>query len=394
MAAELNIVTTLLKLIIIIIGAKVAGWLFDKIKQPPVLGELMVGILLGPSLFNFIIPGKEPVLSFIAEIGAILLLFIVGLESNLYQLVKVGLDSTLVACIGVVVPFALGFLYFYFSGYTPLLSIFVGATLTATSVGVTTRVLSDMKKVKANESRIIIGAAVIDDILGLIILAVVVGVAAKGAVSIFEITKISFISLAFLAASIFVGIKFVPLFNKLANKLDARRTYVISAFSFAVIFGIAANSVGLATIVGAFAAGLILERTENKQHYEQRMKPIADLFVPVFFVMTGIAMDVHSLFNIKILILTAVVFVIAVIGKIVAGIGVIKTKANRLIVGLGMIPRGEVGLIFASYGLSHSIFTSDVYSSLIVVIMLSTLCIPSILSFVKNKFTIPEGESA
>src|SRR3989338_46454 len=377
----------LLKVVTIVLLAKAAGWLFDKMKQPPVLGEILVGMLLGPSLVGLIAPDNERILHFLAEIGAILLLFLVGLESNLYQMLKTGLDATLVAIAGVVIPMALGFLFFYFTGHSILISIFIGATLTATSVGVTARVLADMGKVKTNEGKVVIGAAVVDDVLGLIILAVVVGIAATGTFSLFQVAKTTVISLVFLVGSIFIGIKFLPFLNKVANKLDTRRTYVVSAFSFAVLLGLAALSVGLATIVGAFAAGLILERTENKHHYEQKIKPVADLFVPIFFIMAGASMDIRLLFKLQTLIITILVLIIALISKVVAGLAVIKTKVSRLIVGIGMIPRGEVGLIFASYGLSNAIFSTQIYSELVVVIMLTTLIAPPLLSLTKKRFT-------
>lgn len=367
----------LVKLVIIIVLARLAGYFAEKLKQPAVLGELIAGVLLGPSLFN-LVHETDPVLKFLSEIGVIILLFLVGLESNIYQLLKVGRASFLVACIGVIVPFILGYFYFIYTGYSTFVALLVGGTLTATSVGITMRVLSELGKTNSEEGRIILGAAVIDDVIGLIVLAVIVGIIGSGHVSLFSVFKLSAYSIAFLVGSIYIGIKFVPRIYQIVHKLELEKTFVISAFIFALVLAVIANWIGLATIVGSFAAGLILERSEHKAHFEEKMKPVADLFVPVFFVMAGAVMDVRLL-DMKILLPIIILTVIAIISKIFAGIGAYGTKANKFHVGLGMIPRGEVGLIFATYGLTYKIFTNEVYSVLVIVIMLTTFITPPLL---------------
>ncbi|MBS3098570.1 cation:proton antiporter [Candidatus Woesearchaeota archaeon] len=368
----------LIKLVIIILAARLFGYLAEKIKQPAVLGELIAGVLLGPSLFN-IVHESDPVLNFLSNIGVIILLFIVGLESNIYHLLKVGRASFTVACIGVVVPFFLGYFYFIFNGYPMTVAMLVGGTLTATSVGITMRVLSELGKTSSEEGKIILGAAVIDDVLGLIVLAVVIGIVTSGHVSLFNVFKLSAYSILFLVGSIYLGIKFVPVIYKIVHKLELEKTFVISAFVFALALAIIANWIGLATIVGSFAAGLILERTEHKEHFQERMKPVADLFVPIFFVMAGALMNV-KLFNLEILLPILTLTVIAIVGKIVAGIGAYGTKASKFQIGLGMIPRGEVGLIFATYGLTYKIVSNELYSILVIIIMLTTFVTPPLLA--------------
>ena len=370
----------LIKLVIIILAARLFGYLAEKIKQPVVLGELIAGVLLGPSLFNILHEG-DPVLDFLSAIGVIILLFIIGLESNIYQLLKVGRASFLVACIGVIVPFVLGYFYFIFNGYPVAVAMLVGGTLTATSVGITTRVLSELGKTNSEEGRIILGAAVIDDVIGLIVLAVVVGIVVAGHVSLFDVFKLSSYSILFLAGSIYLGIKFVPAIYKIVHKLELEKTFVISAFVFALVLAVIANWIGLATIVGSFAAGLILERTEHKENFQQKMKPVADLFVPIFFVMAGAVMNVHTLLDVKILLPILILTVIAIIGKIVAGMGAYGTKANKFQIGLGMIPRGEVGIIFATFGLANKIIEPSLYALLVVVIMLTTFIAPPLLTW-------------
>jgi Kef-type K+ transport system membrane component KefB len=371
----------LLELLIIIILAKIAGWLFHKINQSAVLGELMVGLILGPSLFNILNPETAEIFIFLAEFGVILLLFEVGLESNIYKLLKVGVASTLVALVGVVLPFLLGYFYYIYLGQTSLIALFIGATLTATSVGITMRIFAEKKKINTNEGKIILGAAIIDDVIGLIILSVLVGIIEAGKVSLFNIGKISVLSIVFLAGSIFIGIKFAPYLLKLTEKFQVKRTYAITAIIFAFGLAYIANSIGLATIVGAFAAGLILEVREDKDHIREKIKPLVDIFVPIFFVHAGMLMDVRTLFDAKIIVPILVLFVIAVIGKIVSGWAAIKVQARKLVIGIGMVPRGEVGIIFATFGLTNNIIDSSLYALIVVVIMLTTFIAPPLLTW-------------
>jgi len=395
--------TVFLDLIVVLLVARIGGWLAEKIGQPSVLGELLVGLILGPSLLGLINPFAEgenikmvfEILTFLGEIGIMLLLFQVGLESNIYKLLKCGVTSLLVACIGVAVPVVAGFAFcFVFLKYSFAVSLFIGATLAATSVGITMRVLRDIRKINSEEGRIILGAAVIDDVIGLVLLSVMVDLVGTSAVTLSEVVIGAFIktvvAVLFLATSIWAGIKFSPYIFKIVHKFKMNRTFVVSAFIFMLAYGYAANAIGLAAIVGAFAAGLIFERLEDKEHFEDRIKPVANIFVPVFFVMAGVYMDIYAFGDLSNIILIAVLLTIAVVGKIVAGIGAIRSKAYKLAVGIGMIPRGEVGLIFASYGLAGGLFNNDIYSILVTVIMLTTFVTPYfIVRSMKN--VKPEG---
>ena len=371
----------LLKFLIIIISAKIAGWVFHRFKQSAVLGELIAGMFLGASLFNIITPEVKEIFTFLAEFGVIILLFEVGLESNIYKLIKVGLASTLVAFVGVILPFFMGFFLFKMLGYSTLISLFVGATLTATSVGVTMRIFSEKNAIDSNEGKVILGAAVIDDVLGLIILSVLAGIVEFGKVSLLNIGKISLFSVLFLAGSIYLGIKIAPYLLKLGRKLEVKRTYAMTAIVFAFGLAYIANWIGLATIVGAFAAGLILETREDKDHIKERIRPLADVFVPIFFVNAGMLMDVKTLADTAILGPLLILFFIAVLGKILAGFAALKVKAKKLVIGLGMIPRGEVGIIFAAFGLTNKIIETSLYALLAVVIMLTTFIAPPLLTW-------------
>src|SRR3989338_669609 len=376
----------LVRIVIILIAAKIGGYIAEKLKQPSVLGELAAGIILGPSLFNFINP-YEPdsafqLLHFLGEIGVILLLFQIGLESNIHQLLKAGLTSTLVATIGVAVPVALGFAYSMYAiadiGFNG--AFLIGATLAATSVGITMRVLSEIKKVNSHEGKIILGAAVIDDIIGLVILSVVAGLVSGAGQSIpLVVSKTILFSVIFLIASIWLGIRYLPKMYTITRPLKINRTFVFSSFVVMMFFAAVADVIGLATIVGAFAAGLIFERLEEKEHFQAKIQPMAHIFVPIFFVVAGLYLDAKALFLPGMLPLVFALTIIAVVGKLVSGFGAIGTKTSKLAIGIGMIPRGEVGLIFSAFGLAASLITKDIYSALVLVIMITTIVTPPFL---------------
>ncbi len=372
-------ISTLIIIIIVLILAKLFGELFEKFGQSAVLGELTVGLILGPSLFNILIPSENIVFSFLAEIGVILLLFEVGLQSNLYKMLKVGFPSLMVAIIGVILPVTFGYIYFAIGGYASSIAIFVGATLAATSVGITMRVLSDIKKLNTQEGKIILGAAVIDDVLGLIILSMITSFVELQKVSFFALGKITFLSILFLVITTWVGIKYAPWFFKKIAKMEVKGSIIAFAFALSLILAVAANYVGLATVIGAFAAGLILERTEQKKHISIKIQPVCELFVPLFFVAAGAYMDIKVFSDTSKILIVLSLLAIAIVGKVLAGFGAIGTKANKLAIGIGMIPRGEVGLIFATYGLKTGIVGTYLYSVLAAVIILTTFITPPLL---------------
>lgn len=405
----------LIALALIFIFSKVFGELAERIKQPSVLGELVAGVILGGSVLALVpsTPGVAGYDTFhlLAEVGVAILLFEIGLETDLKDLLKVGISSALVAVVGVVVPFALGFasvLAFEEFGLMGdidpsmmvLIAITAGATLTATSVGITARVLSDMNRLQTGEARIVLGAAVIDDVLGLIILGVVTGLieasesGASGAgVSAAGVGIIFLKAFGFLIAAILLGnLVSKKLFN-LVQLMRVRGVLLLGALAFAFIFSFLSAVVGLAPIVGAFAAGLVLANTNQYRIIEERIKPVSDVFTPIFFIMVGAAVDVRVFNpfvekNIPILMIALILFVVAVIGKYVAGFAVFQKGINRNVIGFGMIPRGEVGLIFAQVGLTYGVFTSELFSAVTVMVMLTTFIAPPLL---KIAFSGKEG---
>ncbi|HSG99767.1 MAG TPA: cation:proton antiporter [candidate division Zixibacteria bacterium] len=410
-AAEVSDV--LLGLIVILLAAKLGGDLLERIKQPAVLGELVIGIVLG-NLTLLGIDGFEHykhsvTLEVLAEIGILILLFEVGLESSIREMMSVGLTSFLVAIVGVVAPFFLGFAVsaWFFPQYGLMVDLFIGATLCATSVGITARVLKDINKSRSKEAKIILGAAVIDDILGLVILAVIMGIIQAqdrgGEVSGLDILKVCVKSIGFVFGALALGVWLSPKIFFVAKNMRVSGVLLTVALLFCFALAWAAAQMGLAAIVGAFAAGLILEDIHyqvypNFKDYtiDDLVAPIATFLVPIFFVRMGMLVSVEHLGNVSVLAFAGALTVAAFIGKQVCGLVVKDKTVNRLAVGLGMVPRGEVGLIFAGIGASMTlagepVISPAVYSAVVIMVMVTTLVTPPALQWSLQRTDSPGG---
>jgi len=377
-----------LSLVIIIAAAKLLGELSERIGQPAVLGELIGGVLIGPHAFGWV--NDSEVIRLLAEVGAVLLLFEVGLESDLDEFLKVGTSALIVAVVGVTLPLAVGWaaaLVLTLGGFVPL---FIGATLTATSVGITARVMNDLDQIQSNEARVVLGAAVIDDVLGLIVLATVAGIVATGKLQIGSALATAALAIVFLVGAILIGIPVAPYALQVAHRMKTRGAMIAAALVFCLFLAWAAEELKLAAIVGAFAAGLVLAKTEHSAHIATRVRPIADIFVPIFFVWLGFAVD-PAVFNpwahggLRTLFVVAVLLLVALLTKWAAGYAARQPGLNRLVVGIGMIPRGEVGLIFASFGLARGIIGLDLYAALVAVILLTTVITPPLLKLTMGR---------
>jgi len=402
-------------LIAILISAKVFGELAERRGQPAVLGELVAGVLLGASVLGVIPASGElyDIVHVLAEIGVVLLLFEIGLETDLKEMFRVGPTAARVALIGVFLPFLLGFLYWYLAnpsiGIHPegisftVVAIFVGATLTATSVGITARVLSDLNRMHTPEARIVIGAAVIDDVLGIVILAVVSGMAGGAALGVLSVSRIFLFAVGFLVLAVVLGTRFAPAIFDFVDRMRVRGVLLVAAFCFALAIAALADLAGSAMIIGAFAAGLVLSSTNQFDAVVERVEPVADIFTPIFFVAVGAPVNVRLFipgtedFDLGVLLVGLILTVIAIIGKLVAGLGVRRPDTSRLLVGVGMVPRGEVGLIFASIGLTAGILSSSVYSAILIMVILSTFIVPPALKVLfarKPQDSAPDAISA
>jgi Kef-type K+ transport system membrane component KefB len=380
----------LFDLLVIFVAAKVLGRLAQAIGQPTVLGELVGGVVVGASVLGLVDP-KVEVLHLLAEVGVLILLFEIGLESDLDDLLRVGWQSTMVGLVGIVVPFGLGYLLMSLLGFGGISAVFIGATLTATSIGITARVLTDLGKMHTAAARIIIGAAVIDDVLGLVILSVVQGLAATGEVSLPGVARTTVLALGFLVVAMLVGRATAPRLLRIVRQVDVRGELLLFAVGFAMLFALTAHAVGSATIIGAFAAGLVLAETEDRHPIEERVKPVADFFVPIFFVTIGAAVDV-GVFNPfdparrAVVGVAGLLIAAAIVGKLASGLAVKPVEPRqRLAVGIGMIPRGEVGLVFASVGRTAGVVTPDMYAAVVAMVIVTTFLAPPLLKLVFSR---------
>jgi len=373
--------SVLLPIALMLAFAKLGGELCERyLKQPAVLAEIVVGVLLGGSFLGWV-NGNNITLQEIAEVGAVLLLFEVGLESDIDELFKVGKEALWVAIVGVIAPFVLGYLVAHSMGLPSIESIFVGATLTATSVGITARVFSDLRTLHTREAKIVLGAAVADDVIGLVILAAVSGLAATKTISIASVSKTTGIALLFLVGAVVLGLKATPLLLKWARAMKTRAAVSSAAVVLCLLTAVVAQFSGLAPIVGAFACGLVLAKTEDKVHFDEKVRSIADLFVPVFFVMMGARMNLQSLTP-QTIGVGALLLIVAIVGKVIAGLSLPSKRIGRWIIAVGMIPRGEVGLIFASIGLSTKVINEGLYASIVFVVIVTTFMTPPLLKLV------------
>jgi len=394
-------------LIAILVFAKIFGEGAERIGQPAVLGELVAGLVLGGSALGWVPTdgAMGEMIHLLAEVGVAILLFEIGLETDLKEMFRVGVASASVATVGVFLPFLLGFVYWFIAdpsiGVHPegislsMVAIFVGATLTATSVGITARVLTDLRLMHRAESRIIIGAAVIDDVLGLVILAVVSGLAGGATVTVLGVSRTFVVAVGFLVVAVIIGNYVAPKLFTLIDRMSVRGVLLVSAFSFALLFAALADKAGSAMIIGSFAAGIVLSSTNQFDLIVERIEPVADVFTPIFFVSVGAAVNVHlfnpfsDVFNAGVITVGAILFVIAVVGKVLAGyvVGWGSEKLNRLAIGVGMIPRGEVGLIFADIGRRAGILSAETFSAILIMVIMTTFVAPPLLKV----FFRPEG---
>jgi len=408
----------LLSLVVIYLASKLGAEAAKRFDLPPVLGELVAGVIVGVSALHLIIfpesglsasdsavmtvlqwinhlspaaltsvfESQSEVISVLAELGVIILLFEIGLESDLRQLKEVGTQAVIVACVGVAVPFAAGTVGLMMLFNVPAIpAIFAGAALTATSIGITSKVLSEIGQLKSKEGQIIVGAAVIDDVLGIIVLAVVASLAKTGEIDVTNVIYLIVSATAFLLGSILLGGIFNKTFVAIVEKLKTRGNVVMPAFIFAFFMAFLGNAIHLEAILGAFAAGLVLDETDVRKELDELVKPIADLLVPIFFVTVGARADLGVLNptvpeNRAGLLIAAFLMVVAIVGKVVTGWAVFgQPGINRLAIGVGMIPRGEVGLVFAGIGSASGVLDKPLEVSIIVMVILTTFLAPPFL---------------
>lgn len=399
----------LLGLVIILLAAKLGGEIAERVHQPAVLGELIAGVVIGNlALFGWhgldFLSTNEGI-AILAEIGVVLLLFEVGMESNVKEMLSVGTSSLAVAILGVVAPFFIGcgVAAWQLPNEDILVHVFIGATLCATSVGITARVLTDLGKVSTREAKIVLGAAVIDDVLGLVILAVCAGIITAantgGTLATIDVILIIAKAAIFLVGAILIGSWLSPKLFSIASRLKIRGMLLTLALAFCFLLSYLANVIELAPIVGAFAAGLILDEVHYRDFLdrgdhtvEELLHPINVFLVPVFFVLMGIKVDLSTFGNVEVLGFAALLSVGAIIGKMICAAGVLEKGLDRISVAVGMVPRGEVGLIFAGIGASlvlrgEPVISTSIFSAVVIMVIVTTLITPPVL-----KITLARGD--
>ncbi|MBW4431975.1 MAG: cation:proton antiporter [Pelatocladus maniniholoensis HA4357-MV3] len=430
--SSLVVAAVLLSLVVVYFASKLGGELSNRFGLPPVLGELVGGVVVGVSVLHLLVfpetgadssgsliisflkttAGLTPnaaesvfltqseVISVLAELGVIILLFEIGLESNLKDLMSVGIQAAIVAVVGVVVPFTAGTagLMILF-GIPAVPAIFAGAALTATSIGITSKVLSELGRLNSKEGQIILGAAVIDDVLGIIVLAVVASLAKDGAVDVGKVVYLIISASGFLLGAIALGNIFNKSFVAIVDKLKTRGELVIPAFIFAFVMAYIADVIQLEAILGAFAAGLVLEETDKRKELQKQIVPIADMLVPIFFVTVGAKTDLSVLnpavpTNREGLMMASFLIIVAILGKVITGFSIFgQPQINRLAIGVGMIPRGEVGLVFLGIGSSINILSKPLEAAIIMMVIITTFLAPPVLRFVFPEPTLGSPDS-
>jgi len=412
------VASAVVALSVLLLAGKLGGELATRVGQPAVLGELVAGIALGNISFGGHTPFRSiaanETIEVLGGIGALILLFEVGVGSSVGQMLKVGVTSLFVAVLGVVVPFALGWGVgaWLLPDASPYVHAFLGATLCATSVGITARVFKDLGSSRTPEARIILGAAVIDDVLGLIILAAVAGAIAAAAQGIpFSLTSVARTTgaaIAFLIGALVIGTTAAPRVFSMASLLQVRGVLVTVSLSLCFLFAWVSSLIGLAPIVGAFAAGLVLEDVHFKdfidrgeRSLEELLTPISDVLVPVFFVLMGLRTDLGAFAAAGALGLGVALIAVAIIGKQACALGVTAPGVNRMVVGIGMVPRGEVGLIFANVGAGLTLNGAPVigpstFSAVVVMVVVTTVVTPAALKWslaraARNKSAVRAG---
>jgi len=420
---QLEVAETLLQVgrfLVIFLAARAIAEVMVRLQLPTILGELVAGVLIGVSGLHLIVPPDTqaqisdallsllgslaeirpeevaevynetfPSLQAVSQIGLFALLFLTGLESELDELVAVGVQATTVAVAGVLLPFALGTAGLYYLFHVPLIpAVFAGAAMTATSIGITASVFGELKWLKRKEGQIVIGAAVLDDILGIVILAVVVAIVGGGSFSIGPVIKLGLAAVAFVAVALVLSRKAAPAFDWVVDQLKAPGDVAVASFVVLTLCCFAAQAIGLEAALGAFAGGLILSASKHTHDIEAAVKPLVALFATVFFVLIGTGMDLSVLnpldpANREGLIVAAFLLVVAIAGKVAAGWSYLSSEpTNRLVVGLGMMPRGEVGLIFLGLGSQAGILSPALEAAILLMVIGTTFLAPILLRVV------------
>ncbi len=384
--------TILLALVATIAATKLFGELAQRVGQPAVLGELLAGVVLGGSVLALLDPAR-PVMHAFAELGVLILLFEIGLHTDLRALARVGATAITVGTVGVVLPFGAGIAVARALGLDLMPSLVCGAALTATSIGISARVLSDLGQLKTPEGQVVIGAAVFDDVVGLIILSVVAAMVAGAELSVSGVVVTSATAIGFIVIALALGSVAIPPLFRLVENIQVTGALGVIAMGFALALAWLAARSGSAMIIGAFSAGLILHPTPQRKEIERSATQLGYFFVPIFFASVGAAVDLAALASREALLVGGALITVGVLGKLAAGFAPWWFKGRKLLVGIAMVPRGEVGLIFAQMGLAAGVLTAANFGALMLMVVVTTFMTPPLLGLIVSR-AIADEEAA
>lgn len=383
-AGGASVAELLLALVAVFVATKLIGEAAQRIGQPAVLGELVAGVVLGGSVLGILDPA-DPVIHVLAEIGVMVLLFEIGLHTDLRALIRVGKSATVVGLVGLTLPFVGGYFVATWLGQPPIVALVCGAALTATSIGISARVLSDLGRLETPEGQVVLGAAVLDDVVGLIILSVVAGVVGGEGVSTLGVAKTAGIALGFVVAALLVGGIVAPPVFRLVERIKTAGALGLIALAFAFSMAALASMAGSALIIGAFAAGLVLHNTPQRHDIERSTTAIGHFFVPIFFAAVGASVELEAFGDPSALMVGGALILVGIGGKVAAGFAPFWFKGSKLLVGVAMVPRGEVGLIFAQMGLASGAIGADIFGALMLMVLVTTFVTPPLLGKVARE---------
>ena len=383
-AAGHGVQAFLLALVATIFATAVFGYLAQRVRQPAVLGELVAGVLLGRSVLGVLDPTDPAVVAF-AEIGVLILLFDIGMQTDLKALSAVGAAAGTVALAGVALPFAGGYVALHAMGLAVVPALVGAAALTATSVGISARVLGDLGLLASRDGQVVLGAAVLDDVVGLIILSVIAGLAGGQALSAGSVAKVAGVAIGFVAASLLVGHRALPPLLRAVGRIDSASAIGLIGLAVAFLLAWLADRAGSAMIIGAFAAGVVLHPTPQRALIQEKARTLGHLFVPIFFASVGAAVDLRAMASGRSLAIGGVLVAIGIAGKVAAGYAPWWYRGNKLLIGVAMVPRGEVGLIFAQMGLAASAIDAGEFGAIMLMVMATTFVTPPVLTLLARR---------
>ncbi|MGH7654194.1 MAG: cation:proton antiporter [Gemmatimonadaceae bacterium] len=374
----------LFSLAAVIVGAKLLGELARRFGQPPVLGELLAGVILGGNALGLVDP-RDPAMHALGELGLFVLIFQIGLHSDVRSLRRVGVPATMVAIAGVVLPFVGGFFAARALGVPVVGATIAAASLTATSMAISARMLGDKGLLRTKEGRVVLGAALTGDVIGLIILSIVVSLAGGTAMSTAGVARATAITVGFTAVALGVGWYAMPPLFRLLSRIRTKGSLGMFAIAFALLVAALAIASGTGAIIGAFVAGTILHPTPQREEIERTASPIGHLLVPVFFAVVGASVDLRALGSRPALEIGAALIVVGVAGKVIAGFAPLNFEGSKLLIGAALVPRGEVGLIFAQMGLAAGAITPELFGAIVLMVVVTTLVAPPLVHAVVRR---------